>query len=155
MRSRSQDDSTKNTEDISSTGLKAATATFVIGENSFTVNGETVTMDTAAYVKDNYTMVPVKYVAQAFGIEGNAVQYDKKTSTATIVAGSKVISITANKPVITVNGTAMPMATKAEVNKENRMCVPLSYIASALGIEKSWDATTKTATFTNQTEETK
>ena len=40
------------------------------------------------------------------------------------------------------------MATKAEV-KDGRMCVPMAYIAAALGVEKSWDATTKTATFTN------
>ena len=145
---------TKNTQDLNASGLKAATAAFVIGENKFTVNGETVTMDSAAYIKDNYTMVPVKYVAKAFGIEGNAVQYDQKTSTATIVAGNKVIAITAGKAVITVNGTAIPMATKAEV-KDGRMCVPMAYIASALDVQKNWDATTKTATFTNQTEETK
>ena len=142
---------TKNTQDISSEGLKAATATFVIGENKFTVNGESVEMDSAAYIKDNYTMVPVKYVVKAFGIEGNAIQYDKATSTATIIAGNKVISITAGKAYITVNGTVVPMATKAEV-KEGRMCVPMAYIAAALNVEKSWDATTKTAKFTNQAE---
>ena len=140
---------TKNTQDIDASGLKAATASFVIGQNSFVVNGETVAMDSAAYIKDNYTMVPVKYVAKAFGIEGNAIQYDQATSTATIVAGNKVISITAGKAYIVVNGTNVPMATKAEV-VDGRMCVPMAYIASALDVQKSWDATTKTATFTNQ-----
>ena len=139
---------TKNTQDITADGLKAATASFVMGESKFTVNGETVTMDVAAYAKDGYTMVPVKYVAKAFGIEGNAIQYDKATSTATIIAGSKAISITAGKAFIVVNGTQIPMAVKAEV-KDGRMCVPMAYIASALGVEKSWDAATKTATFTN------
>ncbi|MBE6023256.1 MAG: copper amine oxidase N-terminal domain-containing protein [Cellulosilyticum sp.] len=142
---------TKNTQDIDASGLKAATATFVLGESKFTVNGEAVTMDSAVYAKDGYTMVPVKYVAKAFGIEGNAIQYDKATSTATIIAGNKVISITAGKAAIVVNGTAIPMAVKAEV-KDGRMCVPMAYIASALDVQKSWDATTKTATFTNQTE---
>ncbi len=142
---------TKNTQDIDASGLKAATASFVIGQNSFVVNGETVAMDSAAYIKDNYTMVPVKYVAKAFGIEGNAIQYDQATSTATIVAGNKVISITAGKAYIVVNGTNVPMATKAEV-VDGRMCVPMAYIASALDVQKSWDAATKTATFTNQAE---
>lgn len=140
---------TKNTQDITAEGLRAATATFVIGENSFTVNDEVVEMDMAAYIKNDYTMVPVKFVAKAFGIEGNAVQYDKATSTATIIAGNKVIAITANKDVIIVNGTAIPMGTKAEV-KEGRMCVPMTYIAAALNVQKSWDSATKTATFTNQ-----
>ena len=138
---------TLNTEDLSNTA-KAVTTSFVIGENGFTVNGEKVTTDSAAYIKDNYTFVPVRYLAQAFGIEGNAVQYDQKTSTATIVYGDKVINITNGKANLVVNGTAVPMATKAEV-KDGRMCVPMAYIAAALGVEKSWDATTKTATFTN------
>ena len=140
---------TKNTQDITESGLKLATTTFKIGEKEFTVNGEKVTMDVASYVKDGCTMVPVKYVSKAFGIEGNAIQYDKATSTATIIAGSKAISITAGKAYIVVNGTQIPMVTKAEV-KDGRMCVPMAYIAAALGVEKSWDASSKTATFTNE-----
>ncbi len=144
---------TKNTEDITDSNNKAVTASFVIGESKFKVNNEEVAMDSAAYVKNGYTFVPVKYVAKAFGIEGNAVQYDKATSTATIIAGNKVINITNGKPFIVVNGTQVPMAVKAEV-KEGRMCVPMAYIAAALDVQKSWDATTKTATFTNVTEAT-
>ena len=138
---------TANTEDLSS-AAKAVTTQFVIGQKDFTVNGEKQSMDSAAYVKDGLTFVPVRYLAQAFGIAGNAVQYDKATSTATIVAGDKVINITSGKAYLTVNGTQVPMASKAEV-KEGRMCVPMAYIAAALGLEKSWDASTKTATFTN------
>ena len=140
---------TKNTQDISESGLKAATASFVANQNKFTVNGETVDMDSAAYIDNGNIMVPVKYVAKAFGIEGNALQYDKATSTATITAGNKVISITANKALMIVNGTPVPMTAKAVV-KEGRMCVPMANLAAALGVEKSWDANTKTATFTNQ-----
>jgi len=139
---------TKNTEDITVGGLRATTTSFVMGESKFTVNGETETMDVVAYAKDGYTMIPVRYLAKAFGIEGNAIQYDKATSTATIIAGNKVIAITAGQSFIIVNGTKVPMATKAEV-KDGRMCVPMAYIAAALGVDKSWDAATKTATFTN------
>ena len=138
---------TKNTEDITSAS-KTVQTSFVIGEKTFVVNGEKITMDTTAYIKDGLTFVPVRYLAQAFGFTGNALQYDKATSTATLIAGNKVISITNGKAYIVVNGTQVPMATKAEV-KEGRMCVPMSYIAAALGVEKSWDATTKTATFSN------
>ena len=138
---------TKNTEDITSAS-KAVETSFVIGEKSFVVNGEKVTMDAAAYIKDGLTFVPVRYLAQAFGFTGNALQYDKASSTATLIAGDKAISITNGKAYIVVNGTQVPMATKAEV-KEGRMCVPMSYIAAALGVQKSWDAATKTATFSN------
>ena len=139
---------TANTEDLSS-AAKAVTTEFVIGESKFTVNGETVQMDSKAYIKDGLTFVPVRYLAQAFGIAGNAVQYNKATSTATIIAGDKVINITSGKAELVVNGTPVPMASKAEV-KEGRMCVPMAYIAAALGIDKSWDASAKKATFTNQ-----
>ena len=139
---------TANTEDLIG-AAKAVTTEFVIGQKKFTVNGESVTMDSAPYIKDNLTFVPVRYLAQAFGIQGNAVQYDKATGTVTIVAGDKVIKMTKGKAIMTVNGTDIPMASKAEIGKEGRMCVPMAYIASALGVEKSWNSSTKTATFTN------
>lgn len=139
---------TANTEDLSG-AAKAVTTQFVIGQKKFTVNGESTDMDVAPYIKDGLTFVPVKYLAQAFGIEGNAVQYDKATSTVTIVYGDKAIKMTNGKAVMTVNGTEVPMASKAEIGKEGRMCVPMAYIASALGVDKSWDAATKTATFSN------
>ena len=139
---------TANTEDLSGSA-KAVTTEFVIGKKEYTVNGEKQVMDSAAYIKDGLTFVPVKYLAKAFGVADSAIQYDKKTATATIVSGDKVINITKGKAYLTVNGTQVPMATKAEVNKENRMCVPMAYIASALGVDKSWDSATKTATFTN------
>ena len=128
---------------------KAVTTQFVIGQKKFTVNGESQDMDIAPYIKDGLTFVPVKYLAKAFGIEGNAVQYDKATSTVTIIYGDKAIKMTNGKASMVVNGTEVAMGSKAEIGKEGRMCVPMAYIASALGVDKTWDGTTKTATFTN------
>lgn len=139
---------TENTEDIEDDKTKPVTASFVIGEPKFTVNGEVVYMDSAAYIRSGYTFVPVKYLAQAFGIKGNAVQYDQATATVTIVAEGRVINMTNGKNYLVVNGTKLPMAVKAEI-KAGRMCVPMSYIAAALDIQKSWDSAVKTATFTN------
>ena len=139
---------TANTEDLIA-APKAVTTQFVIGQKKFTVNGESQDMDVAPYIKDGLTFVPVKYLAAAFGIEGNAVQYDKATSTVSIIYGDKAIKMTNGKATMVVNGTEVAMGSKAEIGKEGRMCVPMAYIASALGVDKTWDGTTKTATFTN------
>lgn len=44
------------------------TITMVIGENSYTLNGTSTTLDAPAYIIDGRTMVPVRFFAEAFGI---------------------------------------------------------------------------------------
>lgn len=44
------------------------TITMVIGENAYTHNGTSKSLDAPAYIFDNRTMVPVRFFAEAFGI---------------------------------------------------------------------------------------
>ena len=50
--------------------LNGVTVVMTIGSNEYTINGETKTMDVAPYIDgNNRTMVPVRFAAEAFGIE--------------------------------------------------------------------------------------
>ncbi len=53
---------------------------FTIGSNEMVVNGETQTIDTAAVIKDNRTMLPLRAAAEAIGA---TVSYDNGTITIT------------------------------------------------------------------------
>ena len=138
---------TPNTEDIKNGALKAVTSTFTIGSTKYTVDGVEYTMDAQAYAEDGRTMVPVRYIAQAFGIEENNVLFSN--GVVTVIAGEKIIQLTIGSDKIVVNGTAIQMDTKT-VAKDGRTYVPMSYIAAALGVNVSWDGTAKTATFSNK-----
>lgn len=137
---------TPNTEDIKNGALKAVTSQFKLDATTYTVDGVEKTMDAPAYAKDGRIMVPLRYVAYAFGLEEDNVLF--ANGTATVVAGEKIIQVKLGDKNIYVNGTSIPMDAAAEA-KGGRIFVPMSYIASALGVTPTWDDATKTATFSN------
>ena len=92
-------------------------------------------------------MVPVRYVAEAFGVEGNNILFSN--GVATIFAGTRTIQLTNNSDIAIVNGAQIKMATKV-VMKDGRTYAPIGEVAQLLGVSKAWDNTTKTATFTNK-----
>ena len=137
--------STTNTQDITANGLAKGTAKFVIGESKYTLNDKEVTMDAPSYIQDpGYTMVPVRYVANAFGVSDADILFGK--GTVTIFAGERTISLTTGSNIAVVNGNNVAMATKV-INKDGRTYVPAGQIASLLGIKSAWDSSSKTATF--------
>ena len=139
---------TPNTEDLASNGLAKGTAKFVIGEATYTANGTTKAMDAQSYIQDpGFTMVPVRYVAEAFGVKASDILFSN--GTATIFAGNRTIQLTAGSNVAIVNGASVTMGTKVVV-KEGRTYAPVGEIARILGISTSWDSATKTATFENK-----
>ena len=140
---------TPNTEDLSgSNGLAKGTAAFVIGEATYTANGTTREMAAPSYIQDpGFTMVPVRYVAEAFGVKANDILFSN--GTATIFAGNRTIQLTAGSDIAVVNGAAIKMGTKVVV-KEGRTYAPVGEIARILGISTKWDSATKTATFENK-----
>ena len=138
---------TPNTEDIKNGALKAVTSVFTLDSEKYTVDGVEYTMDAKAYAEDGRTMIPVRYVAKAFGIDESNVLYANQV--ATIIAGEKIIQVTMGSNILTVNGAQIQMDTKAVV-KEGRAYVPMKFIAAALGVDVSYDASAKTATFSNK-----
>ncbi len=139
---------TPNTEDLASNGLARGTSSFVIGESKYTVNGVEKTMDAASYIQDpGYTMVPMRYVAEAFGVKASDILFSKGVTT--IFAGNRTIQLTNGSDVAVVNGAQIKMSTKVAI-KEGRTYAPIGEVAQLLGIQKAWDATSKTATFTNK-----
>ena len=139
---------TKNTEDIAtgSNGLKKGTASFVIGSKKYTVNGVEKTMDGAPYLANGRTMIPVRYVSEAFGIAGNNIAFEK--GVITLFAGNRIVQLTNGSNIALVNGVKFPME-QAVVIKEGRTYIPVGEVGRILGVNVNWNNETKTATFTN------
>ncbi|NLK97628.1 MAG: copper amine oxidase N-terminal domain-containing protein [Epulopiscium sp.] len=126
-------------------GGAAITASFTVGSSEYTVGDQVATADAAPYIQDGRTMVPVKYVAYALGIDPQQVQWDQASKTVTIY-GDKVVNITIGSKSIVVGGTPVPMDTEAVV-KDGRTFVPIAFAARALGVPYRFDDATKTVTF--------
>lgn len=139
---------TKNTEDISgSNGLKVGTAAFTINSDKYVVNGEEKTMKGGVpYILNGRTMMPVRYVSEAFGIEGDNVLFNN--GVVTLFAGNRIIQLTNGSNVAVVNGVSITMEQAVTI-KEGRTYIPVGEVGRLLGVNVSWDNATKTATFKN------
>ena len=118
-----------------------------VGEN-YLISGENkVEIDVPAYINANgYTMLPLRAVAVALGINTNNVLWDQNTRTATIMYGSKIINMTYGQKVVYVNGAMIPATAAVEITND-RMFLGLRDLGNALGVtDITWDAATKTAT---------
>ena len=118
-----------------------------VGE-SYLISGENkVEIDVPAYINANgYTMLPLRAVAVALGINSNNVLWDQSSRTATVMYGSKIINMTYGQKVVYVNGAMIPATAAVEITND-RMFLGLRDLGNALGVtDITWDGATKTAT---------
>lgn len=118
-----------------------------VGE-SYVIAGETqVALDVPAFISaDGYTMLPVRAVATALGINNNSVLWNQATKTVTILYGQRIITMVAGQKVVTVNGNQIPASASVTI-VNGRTFLPMRDLATALGVtDITWDAATKTAT---------
>ncbi len=152
-----------NVESTSSDSVLTKKVEVTIGEKNVVMDGEKIDTDVAAYIQtsSNSTMVPLRVVALALGVdsanasnpdETNAVNWDANSKTATIVYGQgstkTVIQFQAGSGVMTVNGSQITMqnGVTAEIT-DGRMFVPFRALGQAFGVSVSWNADTKTAVY--------
>ena len=111
------------------------------------VGEEAKTLDAAPVIKNDRTMLPVRFVAEAFGA---VVAWDGETSTATITgADGVVIRITIGAATAQVGDKTIALDSPAYIDPaSNRTYLPVRVVAEALGAEVSWDGATSTATLT-------
>lgn len=118
---------------------------FTIDGTTYKVGDVEKTMDVAPYIKDGRTMMPIRFVADAVGVNESNIIWNNDTRTVVIIKGDRVASIVIGSNVLTVNGTEIPMDVAAEI-KDGRTMLPLRFVAQALGAQVAWDEATRTVT---------
>lgn len=118
-----------------------------VGEKYIIAGEEQVALDVPAYISAaGYTMLPVRAVATALGINNNNVLWNQASRTVTILYGQRIITMVAGQKVVTVNGNTIPASASVQI-KDGRTFLPMRDLATALGVtDITWDAATKTAT---------
>ncbi|MDQ0286813.1 hypothetical protein J2Z49_001930 [Desulfofundulus luciae] len=130
-------------------------AVFVVGQGSYTVDGQDREMDAAPFVESDRTFVPVRYLAYALGIAEKDITWDVKTQTVTITAyddgwatvvemqiGVSVLTVIKEPPpgVMTFryDRTVVQMGVSSLL-KGGRVYLPARFVAEALGYEVGWE----------------
>lgn len=107
-------------------------------ENDLLPGGKSlnVTMlDVAPFIHNNRTFIPVRFVADALGA---SVEWDAETGTATLRSEENVIKLTTNTKCMYVNDKVVKMDTAPYI-VNNRMLIPIRYIAENLNCDVKWD----------------
>ncbi len=104
----------------------------LIGSDKVSADGAVSTLDASARIVNDRTLVPVRFISEAFG---KTVDWDEQTRTVTI---DKAIQITIGESSIIKNGAKQPLDTPADIY-DSRTFVPLRAIAEALDKYVLWD----------------
>jgi len=122
-----------------------------IGQTSFTVNGDTETLDSPPIIKNNRTLLPIRAIIEALG---GAVSWDPNERKVTVTLGSTTIELWIGKSTAKVNGVNTPIdSMNSKVVPEiinSRTMLPLRFVTENLGCDVQWDGATKTITITYQ-----
>ena len=122
---------------------KGGEAVFTIGSTSYTVNGESKTLDVAPFIEAGRTYLPIRFAAEAAGAD--FINWDQATQTATILKGDRVASMKLNSKSITVNGGSIAMDVPVKL-KNDRVVLPLRFVGQALGNTVDWNEADQTVT---------
>ena len=117
-----------------------------VGEKYVLAGEKKVEIDTPAYInKDGYTMLPLRAVAVALGVDSNSVIWDQTTRTATIIYGQRIVSMQNGAKMMYINGQGVPTKAGVEITND-RVFLSLRDLGTAMNVKDvSWDGATKTA----------
>ena len=102
------------------------------------VNGEELASDVPPVIKDGRTLVPVRALTTALGAD---VKWNPETHVVTITKNGMTIELKLGSDIVTVNGKEMKIDVPAE-NLNNRVVVPIRFIAEIFHQKVEWDEDT-------------
>ncbi len=125
-----------------------STVTFTVGSNVYTYDDKTGYMPSPVWIDANgRTLLPLRAVANTFGIDTNDILWDQQTQTVTILYGQKQISCTIGSNLLTVDGTVSEMDTSPTI-QNGVTYLPFRPLLNAFGItEINWDDAAKTVSY--------
>lgn len=115
------------------------TVNLIIGQSKAQINGKDITMTAPAQIISGTTLVPLRFVSEAFGSE---VTWDGTKKTATVVLGNHTIEVPIGQNYAVVNEKQENIEVPGQLMNGNTY-VPLRFIGENLGAEVNYDAATK------------
>jgi transcriptional regulator CtsR len=121
-----------------------------ISKSTYYVNNQLKTMDTAPVIRENRTLLPIRYVAEAIGATVNWNNSERKV---TVSLDGKVIELWIGKNIARVDGQyvlidSANLKVTPVIISPGRTMLPLRFITENLGAKVDWDENKKEVTVT-------
>lgn len=126
-------------------GVAYGAACFSIGSNTYTMDSQQQSMDVAPYIENGRTFLPVRFAAAAVGVAPDNISWSAAERQVTITKGSRLVKFVVGSEAMLLNGLSLQMDAAPEI-RWNRVMVPVSFLAEAMGLEVDWNPATLTIT---------
>lgn len=113
-----------------------------IGSKEAAVDGNTTFLDVAPVLKNGRTMVPVRFIGEAFGAD---FAWDEKTRRVTYILEDLTIELYIGKKNAAVNGKSASLEAEPVI-VDGRTMVPLRFVGQYMGATFDWDGQMQMAT---------
>ena len=120
------------------------TITLQIGNKYAVVNGEKKLLDAPPLIIKNRTLVPIRFISEAFGAK---IQWYPVFKLVFITLNNKTIILQIGKSFASINNKKVMLDAPPLIIKNHTM-VPLRFIAEAFGAKIIWDNATRSITIT-------
>jgi len=110
------------------------------------LDGELLAFDVPPQVMGSRTMVPMRAIFEALGA---TISWDAATQTATGIKGDTEIKLSIGSTSPTVNGEVVSI-DQPGVIVDGRTLVPLRFIGESLGVNVSWEDSSRTVIITSE-----
>lgn len=115
---------------VGKSSMAANQVRMTIGLKSLVIGNDQKEMDTAPFIQDNRTFVPLRALAEAFGAK---VEYDDANQGIHIQMDGKDLLMTIGKKTFTINGVQKQMDVAPYLTVSGRTIVPVRFAAEGLG----------------------
>lgn len=121
-----------------------------IGDKIAYVDDKEQVLDAVPVIKNDRTMLPIRFIAEALGAE---VGWSDKTRTVSIITDKVLIKIVVGEKKAKIDGEEVELDSPAYIDVDNnRTYLPVRFVAEALGATVDWDDETRTVTLKGKKE---
>ncbi|MDQ7790770.1 MAG: stalk domain-containing protein [Clostridia bacterium] len=114
------------------------------GQTTAEINGTPVDLDVPAVIEEGYTLVPLRFVAEALQA---VVQWNGENRSILLQSLDHHVFLQVGNPKATVNGASVKLALEPQI-RQNRAMVPLRFVSQALEADVHFQPDTKLISIT-------
>jgi len=112
------------------------------GSKTAMVDGKTTALDSAPYIKDGTTYLPLRFVASSLG---STVNYEAAAKRVSVLRGGQLLEMVIGSKELVSSGKRVAVDT-APIEQNGRTLVPIRLVSEQMGLTVKWDGTTKRIT---------